>query len=279
MGRDEITGWASYQSSANLLHQRLIIIAPSETRVTKSRHSLCFTMTTRSSTPSEGEIIESDSEKATKSLQPVHGTSVDPQSRKRISVSRSPSPIRSPIPRKSRTRSRSRSPYRETRGAKRPREDDHYNPHDRNDPRRFKVHYENRRYDDSTKPRGSSYNDRDRGGGPGPALRYDERGLNCRSREGRPRTLSRSPPRSSGRKPERDQSGFGRGQNKPQGSKIRGGGEYRESRGRHSREQSVSDRGHTPVASAFKMREAETSNNQKQHSDSFKEDTSRTGDK
>ncbi|MCJ1244781.1 U4/U6 small nuclear ribonucleoprotein prp4 [Trapelia coarctata] len=235
-------------------------------------------MTTRSSTPSEGEIIESDSEKATKSLQSVHGTSVDPQSRKRISVSRSPTPIRSPIPRKSHTRSRSRSPYRESRGAKRLREDNHYNPHDRNDPRRFKVHYEDRRYDDRTKARDGSYNDPDRGGGLGPALRYDERGPNGRPRENRPRTLSRSPPRFSDKKLGRDRSGYGKGQIKLQASKSRGGSEFRESRGRLSREQSVSDRGHTPVATAFATREAETSNIQKQHSDSFKGNTVRAAD-
>ena len=236
-------------------------------------------MTTRSSTPSEGEIIESDSEKATKSLQPVHGTSVDPQSRKRISVSRSPSPIRSPIRRKSQTRSRSRSPYRESRGAKRPREDDHYSPHDRNDPRRFKVHYEGRRYDDRMKVRGGTYKDPDRGGGSGPALRYDERGPNGRSRENRPRTLSRSPPRFSDKKLDRDRLGYSKGQSKLQASKSRGGGEYRESKGRFSREQSVSDRGQTPVAAAFATREAEMSNIQKQHSDSSKGNNVRTADK
>lgn len=236
-------------------------------------------MTSRSSTPSEGEIIESDSEKATKSLQSVHGTSVDPQSRKRISVSRSPSPIRSPIPRKSHTRSRSRSPYRESRGAKRLREDDHYTPHDRNDPRRFKVHYEERRYGDRMKLRGGPYNDPDRGGGPGPTLRYDERGLTARPRESRQRTLSRSPPRFNDRKSDRDRSGYGKGKNKLQGSKSRGGSEYRESRGQLSREQSVSDRGLTPVATASKTREAETSNIQKQHSDGVKGNTGRIADK
>lgn len=236
-------------------------------------------MTTRSSTPSEGEIIESDSEKATKSLQSVHGTSVDPQSRKCISVSRSPSPIRSPIPRKSHTRSSSRSPYRESCGAKRVRVDDHYHPHDRNDPRRFKIHYEDRRYDGRTKPRGGSYNDPDRGGGPGPAIRYDKRGLNSHSREKRPRTVSRSPPRFSDRKLDRDRLGYGKGQSKLHASKSRGGSEYREGKGRLSREQSVSDRGHTPVATVFATREAETSNIQKQRSDSSKGNTLRTADK
>ena len=73
------------------------------------------------STPSEGEIVESDSEKASLSLH-SNGSLVDPHSRKRVSVSQSASPVRSP----SRIKSRSRSPYRESRGAKRPHEDDHY---------------------------------------------------------------------------------------------------------------------------------------------------------
>jgi len=69
------------------------------------------------------------------------------------------------------------------------------------------------------------------------------------------------------------------GKSKLQASKSRGGSEYKESRGRLSREQSVSDRGLTPVATAFKARETETSNIQKQHSDSVKGNTGRNADK
>ena len=235
-------------------------------------------MTTRSSTPSEGEIIESDSEKATKSPQSVHGNTVDRKSRKRISVSRSPSPIRSPISRKSRTRSRSRSPYRENRGAKRLREDDTYNHHDRNDPRRFKVHYEDHRRDDKVRSR-DRYNDPDNGRGPDPALRYDDRGLNGRPRDKRPRTQSRSPPRFRDRKSDRDGSGYGNEDYKVQFGRGRGGSEYRESKERFPKAQSVSDRGNTPVATAFTRREAETRNLQTQQINIVKPNSSRGPDK
>ncbi|MCJ1391308.1 U4/U6 small nuclear ribonucleoprotein prp4 [Xylographa bjoerkii] len=237
-------------------------------------------MTSRSSTPSEGEIVESDSEKATKSQLSVHGTSVDPQSRKRISISRSrsPSPVPSPRRRKSLTRSRSRSPYRDPRGAKRAREDDQHSQHDRNDPRRFKIHYEDRRYDEKPRVR-ASYHDADRGRGPDPYLRYDERSLNGRSREKRPRTISRSPPRFSERRPERDRYGHSSGNNRLEPGKGRGEAGYRESRERLSREQSVSDRGHTPVATASIRREAEKHNYQAQESSHSKQSLGHFPDK
>ncbi|MCJ1385322.1 U4/U6 small nuclear ribonucleoprotein prp4 [Xylographa soralifera] len=237
-------------------------------------------MTSRSSTPSEGEIVESDSEKATKSQLSVHGTSIDPQSRKRISISRSrsPSPVPSPRRRKSTTRSRSRSPYRDPRGAKRLHEDDQHNQNDRNDPRRFKVHYEDRRHDDKSRAR-ASYHDADRGGGPDPYLRYDDRSLNGRSREKRPRSISRSPPRFSERRPERDRYGYSRGSNKLEPGKGRSEAGYRESRGRLSKEQSVSDRGHIPVATASIRREAETRKNQTQDSSHSKQSISHIPDK
>ena len=232
-------------------------------------------MTSRSSTPSEGEIVESDSEKATKSQLSVHGTSIDPQSRKRISISRSrsPSPVPSPRRRKSITRSRSRSPYRDPRGAKRLHEDDQHNQNDRNDPRRFKVHYEDRRHDDKSRPR--AYHDANRGGGPDPYLRYDDRSLNGRSREKRPRTISRSPPRFSERRPERDRYAHNRG--KPGKGRSESG--YRESRERLSKEQSVSDRGHIPIATASIRREAEPRNNQAQDSSHSKLSISHLPDK
>ncbi|MCJ1282637.1 U4/U6 small nuclear ribonucleoprotein prp4 [Xylographa opegraphella] len=236
-------------------------------------------MTSRSSTPSEGEIVESDSEKATKSQLSLHGTSVDPQSRKRISISRSrsPSPVPSPRRRKSTSRSRSRSPYRDPRGAKRLHEDDQHHQNDRNDPRRFKVHYEDRRLDKSRAR--ASYHDADRGGGPGPYLRYDDRSLNGRSREKRPRTISRSPPRFSERRPERDRYGHGRGNSKLEPGKGRSVAGHRESRERLLKEQSVSDRGQIPVATASIKREAETRSNQAQDSSHSNQSISHPSDK
>ena len=237
-------------------------------------------MTSRSSTPSEGEIVESDSEKATKSQLSVHGTSVDPPSRKRISISRSrsPSPVPSPRRRKSITLSRSRSPYRDPRGAKRLHEDDQHNPHDRNDTRRFKVHYEDRRPGDQPRAR-ASYHDPDRGAGLDPYLRYDDRSLNGRSRGKRPRTISRSPPRFSERKSERDRFGNRKGNNRVESGKGRSEAGYRESRERLSKEQSVSDRGHILIATASIGREAETRINQAQDSSHAKQRIGRLLDK
>jgi serine/threonine-protein kinase PRP4 len=235
-------------------------------------------MVSRSSTPSEGEIIESDSEKATKSLQSVQSTSVDPQSRKRIAVSRSPSPIRSPIRRRSPTwsRSRSRSPYRESRGSRWPNEDAHHNGSDRNDPRRFKVHYEDRRHQEKPRTRGGLYKDSDRASGSDSTLRYDDNG--GRSRNKRQRTMSRSPPRFSDRFLERDRQGHRKGE-KLEPSKSRSGSvSIRESM-RLSREQSVSDRGNTPVATALSRREAETGKKQTDNSDGARQRDGNATDK
>ena len=214
------------------------------------------------STPSEGEIIESDSEKATTSLHTVKDNNVNPQSRHRVSVSRSPSPIRSPVrsPRSHRSRSRSRSPYREPRGAKRTRDDDHYNDRPREDTRRFKVRYEDRSHDE--RKRSHRPYDLDRSKGPDPRLSYNDR--HDRSFDKRHRTRSRSPYSRSAR------STHGRGGGKDKENRRNGHGRqdhsrrvYEESRRRFSREQSVSDRGHSPVATALSKQKAETRHDQK----------------
>ncbi|MCJ1468684.1 U4/U6 small nuclear ribonucleoprotein prp4 [Pseudocyphellaria aurata] len=126
------------------------------------------------STPSEGEIVESDSEKATTSLCSLNDTNVDRKSRIRVSVSRSPSPYRSPRRRQSRTPSR--SPYRESRGAKRLRENDHDGERVRGDSRRFKVKYEDR--SSGRKASFNLYDDLDRSREP--SLRYESHGAHGR---------------------------------------------------------------------------------------------------
>ena len=214
------------------------------------------------SSPSEGEIVESDSEKATKALASNNGTSVDRPFRKRISVSRSPSPIRSPIRNKSRTESR--SPYRESRGAKRLPADDHYD-RSRNDPRRFKVRYEDQPGGGRSRGR-DHYHDANR---PGRGLGNAYRDVNGRPRDARQRTRSRSPGHI--RTPQLDHDRLT--------AKARGGRVHREiwhessngvsheSRGKLSKEQSVSDRGHSSVAAAQLKHDAESNNNQTQHTD------------
>ena len=214
------------------------------------------------SSPSEGEIIESDSEKATKALASNNGTSVDRPFRKRISVSRSPSPIRSPIRNKSRTESR--SPYRESRGAKRLPADDHYD-RSRNDPRRFKVRYEDQPGGGRSRGR-DHYHDANRSGR---SLGNAYRDANGRPRDARQKTRSRSPghtrtPQSDhDRHTAKSRGGRGHRENWHESSN----GVYNESRSKLSKEQSVSDRGHSSVAAAQLKHHAESNNNQTQHAD------------
>ena len=210
-------------------------------------------MASRSGSPSEGEIIESDSEKATKSLPSANGMTVDRPSRKLPSVSKSPSPTPS---RRRDYRSRSRSPYREYRGSKRSRDDDHYNNRhdhrDRRDHRSFRASYDDRRHD--KKSNQSSYRDPDRLDSKY-SSRHDDRGSG-KSREKRLRTVSRSPPRFNNRKSD----GTDRKRDR-RDSHSRGyhDDESKSNGGRFSREQSVSERGSTPGAAASSKPEAELS--------------------
>lgn len=209
-----------------------------------------------SSTPSEGEIVESDSEKATTRSIDVRSTSVDRLSRKPASISRSPSPIESPKYHRSRTHSR--SPYRESRGAKRPHEDNELQDRRRNDPRQFKIRYEDRRFED--RRRGfNRYEDLNQSVRTAPNLRYDDRSAGGGPRDKRRRTRSRSP---RPLKPTADQ---GRHSRIDRGARPwsrswgdQSGREYQEGRSRHCQKQSVSDRGHSPVAAANTKQEAET---------------------
>ena len=229
-------------------------------------------MASPSSSPSEGEIVESDSEKATTAPASNKGISVDRPFRTRVSVSRSPSPIRSP--RRHKSRSESRSPYREPRGAKRSHDDDHYDRM-RNDPRRFKVRYED--YPAADRSRGRDpHHEADRSDR---SLVHEYRGANGRPGEVPPRTRSRSPNHLRTQRWDHDRhSGKNRG---GRGSKDtwreQSGRGNNQSRSRHSNEQSVSHRGHTTVAAAQLKADAESRNNQTQHSaDSVQKSTSST---
>ncbi|KAL9023894.1 MAG: hypothetical protein Q9196_006897 [Gyalolechia fulgens] len=214
------------------------------------------------STPSEGEIIESESEKATTSLHTVKDNNVNRQSRHRVSVSRSPSPIRSPIlsPQSYRSRTKSRSPYREPRAAKRPRDDDHYHDRPREDNRRFKIRFEDR----SSVERRRSHKpyDLDRSNGPDPRLGYQDR--YNRSSNKRHRTRSRSPYSRSAKPSHSRGAGKDRdGRRNGQSFQDQGRRGYEESHKGVAREQSVSDRGHSPVATASSRPKAETRHDQK----------------
>ncbi|KAL8776797.1 MAG: hypothetical protein Q9194_002930 [Teloschistes cf. exilis] len=214
------------------------------------------------STASEGEIVESDSEKATTSLHTVNGTNVNPPSRHRVSVSRSPSPVNSPKSYRSRTRSR--SPYREPRGAKRPREDDHYNEQPREDNRRFKVRYESRYgdrpHDDRRRSNKQHDSGRSRGldGRPSYGDRYG------RTKENGHRTRSRSPPHVKSSRLDSGWKGSGRdARRNGRGRQDQGQRGYEKGHIRFSRDQSVSDRGQSPVAAASFKQNAETRHDQK----------------
>ena len=227
-----------------------------------------------SSSPSEGEIIESGSEKANTSTNSIKDVSVDRQSRTRISLSRSPSPYRSASGYRTRGHSRddSRSPYRESRGPKRPHDDDHYD-RSRNDPRRFKVRYE----DSRPRERGSArppYRDLDRQLCRDRKLSYveDQNSL------GRPKYVQRYGRRDRTSPPPRrpaialEQLKSRDGHLNDRSWREQGGRGFRESRDRLSNEQSVSDRGHDPIATAQSKHKAETNNVQTQ--DSINDDTS-----
>ncbi|GCB25098.1 serine/threonine-protein kinase prp4 [Aspergillus awamori] len=214
------------------------------------------------STPSEGEIIESGSEtKATTSKLPLNGSIVDRPTRASpapATRSRSPRHRRSRTRTRSTSRTRSRSPYRDYRGYKRRRDDD-YDDYDHVDDRRYRHEPPRRvgsRYDDSRYyGRGQpdrrarpSYYDYDREEHYGDGLRYSDE--SDRRREKRARTRSRSPYREV-RKPKqysgdewespRDESTASR--NRRRGASI---------------EQSVSERGNTPVVAQGIKQDAET---------------------
>lgn len=226
---------------------------------------------TRSASPSEGEIVESGSEKASKSLPSVHDTSVDRTSRKRTSISRSPSLSHSPPPRRRAYRSRSRSPYRESRRSKRRRNDDHYaDRRERDDPRSLRVHYDERRYQGSSNPR-NSYRDSDDGPSSGVKMRHDDRSYASRPREKRTRTMSRSPPppRVRDRKWANEDSEHDKRDVRPISDRSRNEVGYQNRGGSRSKNQSVSEKGPSSTAAAASRSDAEPKKTQARSGVSF----------
>ena len=210
------------------------------------------------SSHSEGEIFDSEPEKATTASIPKKGNLVDRQPRSRLSVSRSPSPIRSPRPRRS--RSASRSPYRENRGIKRPWEDAHMN-HAGNGAPNARSQYG--KYSNAS---GSGVPDQyrsERRAKDERSFGYNDRNSVGRPKEKRPRMRDRSPTQSGQMKSENRQSS--QRNDKPSIS--------RDPRGRNgdvenrlSQIQSVSDRGDPPVAALHMRQNAEYVNDQTQRS-------------
>jgi serine/threonine-protein kinase PRP4 len=214
-----------------------------------------------SSSSDEGEIRDSGFEKATKSLPQLDGTSVDRQDRNRARNTKSPSPaVENGYRSKNRRSSdRSRSPFDDyaPRGSKRFRDDDHYD-RGQGDPRRFKVHYEDRPSEQQRRTQ-RSYEDLDKGSSTeGDRLRYDDRDHYS---DKRARTRSRSPyraPRSDAVRghPTRSHREGNRG-GRYNDDRLRRNG-YDDHSSRSARDQSVSNRGNGPVHADLSKREAKT---------------------
>jgi serine/threonine-protein kinase PRP4 len=207
----------------------------------------------------EGEIRDGAVEKkATTSLHKFDGTSVDRQDRNRSSTSTSVSPRSPGSSYRSRDR-RSRSPYsarQQSRGSKRPRDDDYY---DRNshDSRRSRVQYEDSQ--DYRRRSRVSYGDIDKG--PSSELRYDDRDEYNGKRA---RTRSRSPYRANrnGDRNRRYESSSNGGRHGGYAERNRPYG-YGDS-GRSSRDQSVSNRDKGPLPTDNTGQDAKTTQGQLQ---------------
>lgn len=196
--------------------------------------------------------------KATKTLPQLDGTSVDPPNRIRSIASASRSPENTYRSEDRRSIERSRSPY-SARGSKRGREDDTY-PSRSRDPRRFKVHYEDDPQDSRHRSR-ISYDDIDQGPSSAVESRYDDRDRYPQNK--RHRTRSRSPYRPiRGRDrdkyagpPRRDGGSRYNGYADDSRLSSHGRGDVRN---RDLKDQSVSNRGQSPLPAENARREAKS---------------------
>ncbi|KAL5050074.1 hypothetical protein BDW71DRAFT_204135 [Aspergillus fruticulosus] len=219
----------------------------------------------RSSTASEGEIIESGSEtKATTSQSLLNGNSVDRPTRVSSSASVTKSPRRQRSRTRTRSRSRSLSPYRDYRGYKRRRDGDYdYDDYgygyddDRRSGRTFPLPRRgNHRHDGYQQRQTRSYYDYDREDNQFADLRYGDD--YDRQREKRLRTRSRSPYREV-----RKRKQYSGDEWESQRSR-RDGSATSQSKRRSSTEQSVSERGNPPAVARDSRQDAETQENQVQ---------------
>lgn len=220
-----------------------------------------------SSTPSEGEIVESRSElKATASQPPLNGTSVDlPPRASTFSAPKSPVSLRgSRSPRqggswtRSRSRSQSRSPRRDSRGYKRRRDNDrdgYEDRHARHEPaRRYGSRYDDRHYDrGAPSHRSRPYHDYDHKDNYGGGLQYTDDYDGRRDK--RPHNRNRSPYREVRRPKQYEESEPSAGGPRPS-TEVK--------RHRPSPEQVVSERGKHPRDSRDSKLGAETRKNQVQ---------------
>lgn len=210
-----------------------------------------------SASSDEGEIRDTNAEKATTTLPRFDGTPVDRQDRNRPSNSPSMSPEHGYRSKDKDSAERTRSTY-SARGSKRDRGDDYLN-RSRGDSRSFKVHYED---DTQSYKRRSrvSYEDIDQGPVLNQELQYDERDRYSRKR---PRTRSRSPYRSGHRdnrdvhdsRSRRDGNGFN---GYPDESRTKSYYDRGDVRSRDIKDQSVSKRGQSPLPADNARHEAKS---------------------
>ena len=211
----------------------------------------------------EGEIIESGSEKANKSPPSVNGNSVDSQSRntsaRAVSLRQAPYDESGVTERHQYQRRSPARPSISSRGEKRGREAYQGYERERSDPRRFKIHYEDRLSDERRRSR-VSYADLDYGGGLDDHRHQDGRDADGYHHK-RPRTRSQSPagrPRGWEKHRGRSERGYEEDRSSRYSSRThaeRGG--YDGSGGKQTKAQSVSERGDLPVPPALSRREAE----------------------
>ncbi|KAI9762138.1 MAG: hypothetical protein M4579_000618 [Chaenotheca gracillima] len=219
-----------------------------------------------SSGSDEGEIIETETDKATTSLLTTNGTSVDRHSRDRFPARRSPEG--SDLPRRP---AKDQYPYRNRspRGEKRSRENDDYNDRNSSTSRRFRgYHEDDGLYERRPRPH---YTDINRGDRNDSSLPYDERD-NYRAK--RHRTRSRSPAQSSRSGDQHTRERWSNRDDRRNLEPSRNRTEYGhgEARSRYSREHSVSERDLLPVPP-----ESSKSDAKLRHKDSQRKDPSSSG--
>ncbi|KAG8525903.1 uncharacterized protein KY384_000665 [Bacidia gigantensis] len=219
-----------------------------------------------SASPSEGEILESGSEKANTSTNGSRETGVDRPSRTRVTISRSPSPYRALGQHRSRglSRDRSRSPFRESRGAKRRHEADHYDRQHK-DPRRFKVRYEDSKQRGSDLRQSSHRETTYQDSGYKKYDQADYRNTLSRSRDNRGLQNGYSERSSTLHKGPKKEHGYLHDKDVRSGNHSRRGQDerdHREGRVRVTNEQSVSDQVFGPIATAQQYHHAKTNNAQ-----------------
>ncbi|KAI0999404.1 Serine/threonine-protein kinase [Podosphaera aphanis] len=210
----------------------------------------------------EGEIRENSVGKANMSLSQLDGTSVDRQDRNRSSTSSSISSEHEYKSGGKLSRERSHSPrYRRQNHSTKRIRDEEYIDRNGNDPRKFKVHYEDtpHTYQRRSRPKYSGTSNQS-------SLQYDDSEEPYTNK--RARTRSRSPYRASRREHKHGRDEYSRKTEKVS-DRYSWKHSSRGNRDMRSREQdqSVSKRGPSPMPAGNSRHEAKTTQGQSQNTD------------